>query len=441
MKTQVILLNASKRLPQIALLGCLLLGAVGCDGDDGKEPAPNAGSPGSEATPGGPTAAPSSNGAPNPSSAAPLYLIATAISTAEGSTTYVKTVPSLEPSGSPVNVSDGLEFAGWADVKVVGGKAYVSSAEEPKVMRFVIDAQGALVPDGVIHFGTYGSSAAMYEQHIVSPTKAYLPAAGSWVVWNPTTLAITGTIPYPPIEVRRGDVTPHYAYDRGGVLRDKYLYIPVSWLDPDSFHIEPDSRIVVFDTETDQVAKVISAPCPFLEMGTKDEAGNLYFSSWTYQPAATVALGVARGCAVKIPAGSEELDPSWTFNIADATGGHEGSALHYIGNGQALMSVFHEEKSPFVQGTTKLSDFAFGPNWTFAILDLTTRKVTRELTDLGYHEGSYYAPVIDGRTVLLTPQPNSAGENGTTYYTLLPDGTAKRGLELPGWSTRAIRVR
>jgi hypothetical protein len=114
---------------------------------------------------------------------------------------------------------------------------------------------------------------------------------------------------------------------------------------------------------------------------------------------------------------------------AGATPSSEGAALPR-----------RDRKNPFVKGTTKISDFAFGPNWTFAIVDLSTRKVTRELTALGFHEGSYYAPVIDGVTHLLTPQANAAGPKGTTYYALGADGATTRGLELAGWSTRAFRV-
>lgn len=62
------------------------------------------------------------------------------------------------------------------------------------------------------------------------------------------------------------------------------------------------------DIRTDSVVSQFEAPCPYLEPGTLDEAGNLYFSNWVYSPAATWINAQAKACAVRRPAGSDTLD-------------------------------------------------------------------------------------------------------------------------------------
>ncbi|MET0339844.1 MAG: hypothetical protein ABW252_02535 [Polyangiales bacterium] len=428
-----------------ALGACLMLTMLGaaCGDDDGAASAPDAATGVGVDPATAPTGTASDAGVAgiDAGTTPPLYLISTTVTTPEGSNTYVKSVPSLGALGKRLDLTDSREFPGWADVNMIGGRAYVSSADEPKVTRFKIDERGALVEDGVIHFGVHTSKADISQHHVISPTKAYLVGEKSFVVWNPTTLEVTGTIPLPPMETRRGDMTPNYAYDRGSVVRGNRLFIAASWLDWKTFRIEPDSRVVVLDTDNDRVVSTLVAPCPFLEIATKDENEAIYFSSWTYQPAATVGLGEAKGCAVKIPAGSEAIDASWTLPIAEATGGHEGSALVAIGGGKALMTVFHEENAKFDRTKDQIRSYAFGSNWTFAIVDLASRKVERELTELGFHEGSYYTYMIDGKLTVLTPKPNAAGEDGTTYYQIDRTAPSVTGIEMPGWSTRAFRVR
>jgi hypothetical protein len=63
----------------------------------------------------------------------PRYVIATAVSTDESSTTYVKTVPRLD--GKKLSLADAREFGGWSDMKVLGRWVFVSGGEESTVQR------------------------------------------------------------------------------------------------------------------------------------------------------------------------------------------------------------------------------------------------------------------------------------------------------------------
>ena len=424
-------------------LGVLPWALVACSSDDTTfvrqtlEANPPAPAPGVEEP--RPSPAPSeATGGDAPSPSAPtesrrLYAIATVVSGPEESNMYLRVLESLEPQ-EDLDLTRAREFPGWSDVKVSGGKLFVSSGEGPTVTRFSVNERLELVEEGRISFAAYTQDASMYTQQFVSETKAYLAfATNEYVVWNPTTMTITGTITGPEIAPIDG-IDPFPAQDRGMVVRGERLYHSINWLDYESYRMTPGSRIVIIDTETDTIVDELEAPCPYLEPGTVDEAGNIYFSNWVFSPMATLVNDQARACAVRIPAGSEELDPDFRLEFAAVTGGHEGAALEYLGRGQALLSVFREDRQPFDREQDDPSEWIFGSNWRFAVVDLEQRSA-REIDALGWHSGGYYSTRIEGMTYILVP---GTGYGSTELYRLTDSGDVTRILGTNGWSIRVL---
>jgi hypothetical protein len=359
------------------------------------------------------------------------YVLASGVSTDEGSTTYVTLLDSLDAQEGEVDFSKAREFAGWCDMRVIGDAVYVSRDEDPVVERFSVE-DGALVADGTIGFDQYSTTAQFYSQIVVSPTKSYLfTESKTHVVWNPTTMEITGTFTLPDQELREG-IAPSVGYDRAAIVRGNRVFAAVNWTDYENFILTPTSRIMVIDTDTDQVLNTFEVPCPNLDGVTSDEAGNLYFSNWVYSPGGTLVNQGAKACAVKIPAGQEQIDPAWTLTFADITGGHEGAALRYMGDGKALISVFYEDKKPYDPNVDEIFNWVFSDSWKFWMLDLETRTATPVET-LGWHAGGYYESLIDNEMFLLVP---GAGYATTDIYLLKGDASNEHRLKLRGWSTR-----
>jgi hypothetical protein len=249
-------------------------------------------------------------------------------------------------------------------------------------------------------------------------------------------MEITGTIAGPAVApVGGAEASP--ALDRGTIVRDGRLYHSINWFDYQSYPMAPTSLISVVDLRTDTVINQIEAPCPYLEPGTLDEAGNLYFSNWVYSPAATWINAQARACAVRLPAGSDALDPSWKLDFSAATGGHEAAAMEYLGSGRALLSVFREDNRAFDPTVTDAFDWVFDASWRFYTVDLATQWAA-EIPSLGWHSGGYYASRIDGATFILVP---GAGNTSTELYRLSDQGETTRVVNMDGWSTRVLRVR
>jgi hypothetical protein len=360
-----------------------------------------------------------------------LYAMATAVTDDTGSNTYVKVFSELD---GELDLGSAREFPGWSDMGAVGRYLFVSSGEAPTVWRFTIGDDGELVDDGELSFGSYVGDANFYNQTLISETQAYLVGEGEYVVWNPTSLEITGTFPFPELPDREG-IPAYVALDRGAVVRDDRLYHAVAWSDAQELHMMPDSRIVVIDLEANEVVDVHTVPCPDLAVADRDEEGNLYFSNWVYSPGYTLLRDGVPACAVRIPAGSEELDESWQLAYAETTD-HEGAVVNYLGEDKWLFSSFLNDPA-IHDPEDDWFDWLFGDHWQLSVLDPETMTIT-DVEGAPRNGGGYYASRIDGTTHVLIP---GDGYTTTAVYAIGDDGAARKQVDANGWATRLFRVR
>jgi hypothetical protein len=362
------------------------------------------------------------------------YVVATAVSSSESANTYVKVLPSIEHA--QLELDDAHEFAGWSDMAVLGRWVFVSSGEEPVITRFAVNDDGSLEEDGELSFSNFTDDANFYSQRVISAEKAYLTGEDKYVVWNPTTLEITGEIPLPVFEPVDA-IMPSFAGDRGMVVRGDRLFHAVNWLDTENYRMAPTSRIVVVDLERDEVIDTLEVDCPDLDVGDLDEKGNIYFTSWVYAPAATVLSGDSNACLVRIRAGSESIDPDWTISFQDITGGHEAATVAYLGRGKLLTSVFYEDNQEFDPNRDEMFDWIFGNNWKMHTIDIET-KTLGDVDGIGWNGGGYYPTRFDDLTRVLVP---SDSYTTTAMYAISDDGSVTPELEMSGWSTRLFKLR
>jgi hypothetical protein len=361
------------------------------------------------------------------------YVIATGVSDDENSNTYVVVLDSLEVE--ELDLSRGLELGGWSDLAVAGEWVFVSSGEGPVIQRFTVGVGLELVPAGTIDFGFYTDDANFYNHTIVSPTKAYMLGEGEFVIWDPTALEITGTLPSPDVVKVRDGIEPYLALDRGAVVRDGRLYATLTWTDTQELDMLPDSRILVLDVEADAVVDVLDVPCPDVAIADADEDGSLYFSNWVYSPGATLLMGDSPACAVRIPAGSEALD-AWSFPYAEATG-HEGAVMSYLGEGQWLYSSFLGEADAYDPETDDWFDWLFGDTWELRVVDPNDLS-TGNVSGIGRNGGGYYSSRFDDTTHLLMPENSYTA---TTVFAVDAEGVVTRKLHTQGWATRLFKLR
>jgi hypothetical protein len=362
----------------------------------------------------------------------PAYVVSTMVSSDDGTTGYVSVLDSLEPQ--TIDNENAREFAGAADIWVHEGAVFVSNDEAFTISKFVVE-DGALVEQGVLSFAAYGlGSFGFWLNRFVAADKAYfLNDTAEYIVWDPASMEITGTLPLPAPAAREGFRAFTAYSDRASILKDGLLYQPFYYTDDSYFLFAPDTRILVIDVASDLVLDAIDAPCPGLDYATVDGDGNLYFSSWVYAAGGAAVLDQPDTCVFEIPARGA---PRVAFRVADVSDGRQGGVMRYVANGRAMISVLHDERFP-PSDAPSASELTFANNWRFWSYDLASGGAA-PLESIDWNGGAQYSFDIDQRTYMLV----AASDYSTTRVYDLGDGLSLTPVfDTEGWATRLFKVR
>jgi len=362
----------------------------------------------------------------------PLYLVATWVADDAGTNTYVAVVSDLTQD---VDLSQALEVGGYGDAWVYDEWVFVADGESPFLTRYTVQ-DGALVQDVSLSFANYAvPSTAFFDNQILTRTKAYLANVTErrYVAWNPETMEITGTVPWPEIPLESSDLEPFHSYtDRGGEVVDGLFFHGIYQHNYDWNFFGSSSSIAVYDIATDQLVSLISVPCPMMDVMSVGNDGFLYVSGWSYMPL-SAAFGLSpTNCAARIDIATRTVDPAWTFNFKDVTGGLEGMAVRVREGSEGTIAVFHGSGIP-VEGATGIWDLDAGDNdWEIYGIDVSTRAITPSGTRMG--SGSFYEAHLDDRYFVYLP-----GNDATQVYEYV-DGAYVPRLSAPGWMSRLFRL-
>lgn len=366
------------------------------------------------------------------------YVVSSIVSTSDESFSYVSVIGSLD--AQTLDYGKAYEFPGISsDLWVWNGKVYIADGDAPVVHRYAVDDTGALVEESALSFASYGApDAAFWNAIWISPSKAYLAnGQGEYVIWDPsaTPMRITGTMPHPDLADRGIQKLRPASTDRGVIVQGNRLYHPYHWVDASYTSYSEDSRVAIYDTDTDTLIATLEAPCTGLDIATQDEAGNLYFSNWTGNVGLSLVHKGATPCAIKLPAGATAIDPEWTLPWPQITDGRGGAALRFSDDGHALLSVFHGERTQF-DDTTDPFALVGSANWRLWRMDLTARTAA-PVDGIDWNSGATYMSRIDNTSYVMVPASNYAS---TTIYAVTGD-TAQARFQTRGWSIRLFRVR
>jgi hypothetical protein len=138
---------------------------------------------------------------------------------------------------------------------------------------------------------------------------------------------------------------------------------------------------------------------------------------------------------LRIPAGSDTFDPSWTLSYEELSGGHQGAMFTYLGEDQALVAIFDESMSSYDSATDPW-ELAGREQWNLWRVDLASG-TGAPIEGFPPNSGAYTPALLGDRTLLLVP---SEGWSRTDVYELTDEG-AVPGLDIPGWSDAFVQVR
>jgi hypothetical protein len=330
------------------------LGIVGCSSQDSTEvvglaatPAPEspgavttpAAEPGAEAEPG--TEAEPVEGSAEATAPSRFVLASITIDADGNRVSYAQLVDELR--GDFDNAS-AIEAQGNATFLTRGSDFFYGLAESPTWVRYST-LGGSFTETGRLSFINFGLSAMDFSNVIVDADTAVSVLTGPAVavVWNPTTMSVTGTIDLSHL-VRDG-----YSLEAWTVAaHDGLVYVPGRWADWEGGRILQRMSLTILDPATLSVVAVAEDDrCGAGGQVTFDSRGYAYMmgdgrNQMMQVFAASRGEPVVPNCLLRIAPGATDFEEDYFFQIPALTGGLDAmtemqSATRSDGIGFALM--------------------------------------------------------------------------------------------------------
>lgn len=349
----------------------------------------------------------------NPGDAAgPLYLIATTFITGDERESYLVTTPTFDES-TVIDPTNGPKLLGGIDVSVWGGRAFAPDSNGPVMLRFDVDENNQVVQSGELSFAGVGMT-SLFGTHvyIVSDTKAYAfdPAGPRIIVWDPSTMTLTGTQIDLSATSRAGWV-PNLSLgtlNQGAVQRGSELLIPLSWQDQDG-NSRFASGVLVIDSNTDSVLGVSEDErCGESYTNVAAPNGDVYFFPPAWSATAHYYIDMHQPtCVLRVRAGETAFDPEYSLDLSALGAGSAASGATPDGQ-----SGFYFASIDPALWDARTSDLA--PFWQLWHYDFST-ETSRELTTLPEWTGHAHYANLGGEYVFVYWEETATG-NRTTFY-------------------------
>jgi hypothetical protein len=361
----------------------------------------------------------------------PSFLVASSVYSDQSAATYLNYEASLEVD--ELDRSRAIELAGGATIAGFGGAIFVGDGEAPTVTRYELDGDGAPVETGKVSFANAGAASTLFTNWFAGPARAYVDISGDQrLIWDPGSMTTVGKLAISNLARKQGNNELWASYDRGVAVRDGKAFQPFYWANFDFYTFHPSSQIAVIDTARDAVASMIDAPCPGLDVATRDDQGNIYIGPWTFSQLLRLSdPAQPENCVIKIPAGGETFDPTWTRSFSSLTGGREAGALRNIGNGVALLSVLDPALVPPSTPARQLAGLSIWRLWRVDLASWTGAPID----GLEPFDGGYYAFLVDGKAVVLLPYEDYSK---TQAFEIPPAGAAIPRFKTLGWAYQLV---
>jgi hypothetical protein len=469
-------MNAAKN-PLLALCCAALLTSAACGDDDKTDPVdsedagndpedsgggdgePDAGGNGRPEGDGGGDA-----GAPEPD---PVYLIQLAIYGADETLNYVLADDELDFDIDTQRLKSAREFAGYTGIAAIGGYVVAADGAAPFINKYEILDDLSWKDAGRLNFSAYpmdeNNYMNFYFQSIKDDDNVYFyygtdkTSRVHWSVkdWKIVKAHQDTNLPTPEagwLLQNGGNRTAIQGYEEAVVQ-------PFFIANEETGRFTDSSWLAVYDPQTHEEKDVIEVPCPGIQQVTRDEEGNLYFSTTFNLPTLALYGKSPAPCIVKVkPNGT--LDDSFAPNdLTEWTGGFYGVNFRYLGKGKAIANVLHHDRlgdvdfsgdvDPEVELKIAGGDTDSGYQdadatiWDIHLIDL--EQGTSEIVSSGFkpeHDLASYTTYaqVDGRT-FITVQLSTETTRSAIYELDLDKASVKPVGEMEGdlWGVMRLR--
>ncbi|MGC3997086.1 MAG: hypothetical protein QM767_06015 [Anaeromyxobacter sp.] len=278
----------------------------------------------------------------------PHYILGSVVIDAEGRTTYVQAIESLD--AGPFDNSHAVEVPGNAVLLARGRQVFVGRTDAPLWIRYEVDAKGHLAETGRMSISSTGATAVDYGNALVDAETAVsvLSDPPKAVVWNPSTMTIKGTVDLSFLS-REGYGLEVWTT----VAHEGKVYVPGRWADWTGGRIYPAVSLTILDPATlSVVGTAYDERCASGGRPVFDEDGYAYVMgdgrTYSIQMYANAAGEEApQNCLLRIAPGETDFQEDWYHAIPALTGGVEAiDELQSASAGVGFAKLFYEDLLP-----------------------------------------------------------------------------------------------
>jgi hypothetical protein len=253
-------------------------------------------------------------------SSPPRYVLGSVAVDPDGNrVSYAQVIDSLSGDFSNQN---GIEVSGNAVFLSRGSDFYYGLAESPDWVRY--STRGGLRETGRLSFLNYGISSMDFANTIVDADTAVSVLTQQYiaVVWNPTTMEVTGTIDLNFLRKEGLELETYTTVSHAGLV-----YVPGKWVNWETPTVLQDVSMTILDPRAlSVVGTAEDNRCGAGGRVTFDAAGYAYvmgdgrnqsmqvFAAANGQP-------TVKNCLLRIPPGATDFDPDYFYEIPALTGG------------------------------------------------------------------------------------------------------------------------
>ncbi|MEM9693345.1 MAG: hypothetical protein AAGA56_12425 [Myxococcota bacterium] len=346
------------------------------------------------------TASCGSDESPDVSETANLVLSSVVVSPNGDRTTYIQAVDSLDDG--PFTNENAVEIMGNAVLLADSRYVFVGAAEGPFWQRYELSG-GQLTPNGRLSLGGVGASRISFGNTLVDDTTAVsvLSDLALAVVWNPSTMEITGEIPLDHLRVGGGFVLETFTTS----AHDGLVYIPGRFGNLISGRVRPGVITTIVDPKTLSIVGVADDDrCTSGGRVVFDEDGygyvmgdgRNYSTHVIEQGGGPEALD---NCILRIPPGGTDFEEDYYYSIPSLADGRQSiTELETAADGSGLgfAKMFYPEMLPEGVG---FADFAFWDEpahkmWRIVLADPPT---AAEVRGIPFSTVGFVGQPLDGK--------------------------------------------
>jgi hypothetical protein len=279
--------------------------------------------------------------------------------------------------------------------------------------RFELNAQNQLVKGTELSFAGVGMTAVFGSHvYIVNETKGYVfdPTGPRIVVWNPTTMELTGE-EIDLAAITREGWTPNVnlgLVNMGALKRGQELLVPLNWQDQDG-NSRYASGLLVIDTETDEVKAVDDDErCGETFTNLAAPNGDVYFfpPAWSSTQHYFVDMHQPT-CVLRVRPGELAFDPTYQMDLSGLSSGS--AATGGIPDGESGFYFAAVDQELWAARTDDLAAF-----WRIWHYDFAT-EVSRQVSSLPIWTGHAHYVNLGAENVFVYWEETETG-NRTTFY-------------------------